>query len=147
MAESNGNSSDTAPESVASTSSAAPVDPGAHDLIVENVGDDHAAGARAGEDLMIGDSAEAESAPAAQSADDLLRLADLLLGEQDGNLDALLAFTSDGVDTTLHVAGHDSAARGADIVLRGVGDLTGGGNLSASTIVADLLKTFGPDSV
>jgi hypothetical protein len=142
MAESNGNSPEAGSESVAS-SSAAPADPGAHDLIVQNVGDDHAAGPHVREDLAaVGSTADGESAPAAQT-DGLLSLADLLRGEQDGNLDALLTFTSDGVDT----AGHDSAARGADIVLRGVGDLTGGGNLSASTIVADLLKTFGPDSV
>src|SRR5688572_24082546 len=53
---------------------------------------------------------------------DTLRLADLLQGEHDGNLDALLTFTSDGTNTTVHVsAGGDMPAHHEqDIVLRGV---------------------------
>src|SRR5215212_5823384 len=35
---------------------------------------------------------------------DVLRLADLLQEQHDGNLDALLTFTFDGTDTTLHVS-------------------------------------------
>lgn len=70
---------------------------------------------------------------------DVLRLADLLQGEHDGNLDALLTFTSDGIDTTLHVIAGSSVQPTQDIVLHGVGDLTAGGARSSSAIIADLL--------
>ena len=81
---------------------------------------------------------------------DMLRLADLLQGEHDGNLDALLTFSSDGTNTTVHVsAGGDRPTQDQDIVLQGVGDLTAGGARSASVIIADLLMqgTFGTDSI
>ena len=70
---------------------------------------------------------------------DVLRLADLLQGEHDGNLDALLTFTSDGTDTTLHVTAGSTLQETQDIVLHGVGDLTAGGARSSSAIIADLL--------
>ena len=70
---------------------------------------------------------------------DKLRLADLLQSEHDGNLDALLTFTSDGTDTTLHVNAGATLQEVQDIVLQGVGDLTAGGARSSSAIIADLL--------
>ena len=69
-----------------------------------------------------------------------LQLAELLQGERDGNLDALLTFTSDGTNTTVHIAaGVDLVMQEHEIVLQGVGDLTAGGARSASVIIGDLL--------
>jgi hypothetical protein len=79
----------------------------------------------------------------------MLQLADLLQGEHDGNLDALLMFSSDGTNTTIHIAtGGDRPTQEQEIVLQGVGDLTAGGVRSASVIIGDLLMqgTFVSDS-
>ena len=88
-----------------------------------------------------GSEAEPNVAADRSGGDDTLRLADLLQGEHDGNLDALLTFTSDGTNTTVHVSagGEMPAHHEQDIVLRGVGDLTAGGARSSSAIIADLL--------
>ena len=89
------------------------------------------------------------SAAASTPGADVLRLADLLQGEHDGNLDALLRFTSDGTDTTLHVTAGASPQEIQDIVLHGVGDLTAGGARSSSAIIADLLiqGALGTDAI
>ena len=81
---------------------------------------------------------------------EMLQLAEVLQGEHEGNLDALLTFTSDGTNTTIHVsAGGDRATQEQEIVLHGVGDLTAGGARSASVIIGDLLMqgTLGTDSM
>jgi hypothetical protein len=115
---------------------------GGNDVIVQNIGDDTRL-ARA-DDAMPEHSETVQASVPAMSDNDMLRLADLLQSEHDGNLDTLLTFTSDGTNTTLHVG---SSQIGQDIVLQGVGDLTAGGARSASSIIADLLThgSLSPD--
>ena len=96
--------------------------------------------AQEGDSLAAAAEQDVSAATAAPMAGaDVLRLADLLQGEHDGNLDALLRFTSDGTDTTLHVTAGAVPQEIQDIVLHGVGDLTAGGARSSSAIIADLL--------
>jgi hypothetical protein len=141
MAESNTSADGTTPSSSESAQSESPVsERNVNDVIVENIGDDNSRVLPA-DDAPADNSAVQASAP---SVSDMLRLADLLQSEHDGNLDALLTFTSDGTNTTLHVG---SSQVGQDIVLQGVGDLTAGGARSASAIIADLLThgSLSPD--
>jgi hypothetical protein len=144
MAESN-NTTDggTAGPSESAQDVSARPDSGVNDVIVENIGDGDLRVAGA-DDALPADSAAMQASAPAMSDADMLRLADLLQSEHDGNLDTLLTFTSDGTDTTLHVG---SAQVGQDIVLQGVGDLTAGGARSASAIIADLLThgSLSPD--
>jgi hypothetical protein len=142
MAESNNSAEGSTPSAGESAQSEGPVsERNVNDVIVENVGDDTRL-ARA--DAMPEHSEAVQASAPAMSDADMLRLADLLQSEHDGNLDALLTFTSDGTNTTLHVG---LSQIGQDIVLQGVGDLTAGGARSASAIIADLLTqgSLSPD--
>lgn len=128
-----------------------------NDIIVDGVvgGDTSVVRGDAGEATIVSEQASS-SGPVPNVAAllprdaEMLELAELLQGEHDGNLDALLTFTSDGTDTTIHVsAGGDGATQDQEIVLHGVGDLTAGGARSASVIIGDLLMrgTPGTDSM
>jgi hypothetical protein len=143
MAESNTSADGTTPSSSESAQSESPVsERNVNDVIVENIGDDNSRVARA-DDAPADNSAVQASGPSVSDSD-MLRLADLLQAEHDGNLDTLLTFSSDGTNTTVHVG---SSQIGQDIVLQGVGDLTAGGARSASAIIADLLThgSLSPD--
>ena len=140
-----------------SAPSQAAAETAANEIVVDGVvgADTSLARAQEGEGAAAtgqdGSAAESNSRAALPSGDaQMLQLADLLQGEHDGNLDALLTFSSDGTNTTVHVsAGGDRPTQDQDIVLQGVGDLTAGGVRSASVIIADLLMqgTFGTDSI
>jgi hypothetical protein len=143
MAESNNSAEGSTPSAGESAQSEGSVsERNVNDVIVENIGDDTRL-ARA-DDAMAEHSEAVQASAPGMSDSDMLRLADLLQSEHDGNLDALLTFTSDGTNTTLHVG---SSQIGQDIVLQGVGDLTAGGARSASSIIADLLThgSLSPD--
>ena len=134
MSEANSGSNGGTPETSSSVEGTSPnTEAAANELVVST----QSARAQEGDSLAAAGEQDVSAATAApMPGADVLRLADLLQGEHDGNLDALLTFTSDGTDTTLHVTAGPALQ---DIVLHGVGDLTAGGARSSSAIIADLL--------
>ena len=137
MSESTSGSNSGTPEASSSVDgTSANTEAAPNELVVST----QSARAQEGDSLAAAGEQDVSAATAASlPGADVLRLADLLQGEHDGNLDALLTFTSDGTDTTLHVTAGSTLQETQDIVLHGVGDLTAGGARSSSAIIADLL--------